>query len=47
MDNQHKLISGYGDLSQDDIELMNKIKAHGAATQALLLEVMAAGAEPR
>lgn len=29
MDNQHKIISGYRDLSQTEIDLMNKIKAFG------------------
>ena len=27
MDNQHKLIKGYRDLSQEEIDLMNEIKA--------------------
>ncbi|MCL1618336.1 hypothetical protein [Ralstonia pseudosolanacearum] len=30
MDNQHKHIKGYRDLSQTEIDLMNKIKAKGA-----------------
>jgi hypothetical protein len=30
MDNQHKQIKGYRDLSQDEINLMNEIKAKGA-----------------
>ena len=29
MDNQHKKISGYRDLSQEEIDLMNEIKAKG------------------
>ena len=29
MDNQHKKIKGYRDLSQDEINLMNEIKAQG------------------
>lgn len=29
MDNQHKKIKGYRDLSQDEIDLMNEIKGHG------------------
>jgi hypothetical protein len=29
MDNQHKLIKGYRDLSQEEIDLMNEIKAKG------------------
>jgi len=41
MENQHQKIKGYRDLSQAEIDLMNKIKAHGAATDALLGEVHA------
>lgn len=29
MDNQHKLIKGYRDLSQEEIDMMNRIKALG------------------
>jgi hypothetical protein len=29
LDNQHKLIKGYRDLSHDEITLINEIKAHG------------------
>jgi hypothetical protein len=29
MDNQHKLIRGYRELSQEEIDLMNKVKATG------------------
>lgn len=29
MENQHKLIKGYKDLSQDQINLMNKVKQKG------------------
>lgn len=39
MDNQHQKISGYRDLSQADIDLMNDIKAHETATAALLHRV--------
>jgi hypothetical protein len=35
MDNQHKLIKGYRDLSQDEIDLMNEIKAKGEELGAL------------
>lgn len=35
MENQHRLISGYRDLSAEEIELMNKIKEVGAALGAL------------
>jgi hypothetical protein len=29
MENQHRLIEGYGELSQEEIDLMNEIKQHG------------------
>lgn len=39
MDNQHRKIAGYRELSQADIDLMNRIKAHEAAGLALLRAV--------
>jgi hypothetical protein len=36
MDNQHKQIKGYRDLSQAEIDLMNRIKAHAEETRALV-----------
>ena len=39
MENQHKKITGYRDLSQAEIDLMNKIKAHAETTAALVKEV--------
>lgn len=39
MDNQHRIIKGYRDLSAEEIALINKVKAHGEATQALIDEV--------
>ena len=39
MDNQHKLIKGYRDLSQEEIDLMNKIKAVGEKVGSLLDDV--------
>lgn len=39
MENQHQRIKGYRDLSQAEIDLMNKIKAHGEATDLLVREV--------
>ncbi len=41
MDNQHTKIKGYRDLSQAEIDLMNKIKSHAQETEALLNEVYA------
>jgi len=39
MDNQHKMIKGYRDLSQEEIDLMNKLKEHGEITKGLLKEL--------
>lgn len=39
MENQHKKIKGYRDLSQSEIDLMNKIKAHAEITKDLLDEL--------
>ncbi|AXQ65822.1 MAG: hypothetical protein [Caudoviricetes sp.] len=39
MDNQHKKIKGYRDLSQQEIDLMNRIKAHGEQTKAIISEL--------
>ncbi|HDR9274225.1 TPA: hypothetical protein QDB24_002289 [Burkholderia vietnamiensis] len=39
MDNQHKHIKGYRDLSPAEIDLMNRIKAKGAELIALQFEL--------
>ena len=39
MDNQHKKIKGYRDLSQQEIDLMNQIKVNAESTRVLLEEV--------
>lgn len=36
MDNQHRKISGYRDLSKEEIDLMNEIKAKGVELEALI-----------
>jgi hypothetical protein len=36
MENQHKHIKGYRDLSQAEIDLMNRIKAHAEETRLLV-----------
>lgn len=41
MENQHRHIKGYRDLTQQEIDLMNRIKAHGEATAKLLDEIHA------
>jgi hypothetical protein len=42
MDNQHRKISGYRELSQVEIDLMNRIKAHAEETRQLVEAVQAA-----
>jgi len=39
MDNQHKMIKGYRDLSQEEIDLMNKCKALAEEVGVLVEEV--------
>lgn len=36
MDNQHRQIKGYRELSQEEIDLMNQIKSKGAELGALV-----------
>lgn len=36
MDNQHKRIKGYRDLTAEEIALMNEVKEHAAKTGALI-----------
>jgi hypothetical protein len=40
MDNQHKKIKGYRDLSQQEIDAMNKIKMHGEQLGLLMAELV-------
>ena len=39
MENQHRKISGYRELSQEEIDLMNRIKAKGGELLALQYEL--------
>ena len=39
MDNQHRKINGYRELSQDEIDLMNEIKAKGRELNQLVCRV--------
>lgn len=39
MDNQHRKIKGYRELSQEEVDLMNRIKEHGVALESLLHEL--------
>ena len=41
MENQHRKITGYRELSQEEIDLMNEVKALGAAIEAVELKVRA------
>lgn len=40
MENQHRKISGYRDLSQAEIDLMNRIKAYEAEALQLVRDVL-------
>lgn len=39
MENQHRQIKGYRELSQEEIDLMNEIKAQGVAIGALVTKL--------
>ncbi|AHK11684.1 hypothetical protein S141_38 [Shewanella sp. phage 1/41] len=39
MDNQHKKIKGYRDLSQDEIDLMNRIKEQGECLAMMIQDL--------
>lgn len=39
MKDKHEKIKGYRDLSQDEVDLMNRIKEHGEVTASLIREV--------
>lgn len=39
MDNQHRKITGYRELTQDEINLMNEVKALGSQIQAVFQKV--------
>ncbi len=39
MDNQHKKIKGYRELSQEEIDLMNKIKEQGACLERMVADL--------
>lgn len=41
MDNQHQKIKGYRDLSQEEIDLMNEIKAKGEELRDLVKKIEA------
>ena len=39
MDNQHRKIIGYRELDQEEIDLMNRVKALGPAIESVLVDV--------
>ena len=39
MENQHRIIKGYRELTQVEIDLMNRIKAQGALLEQLVTDV--------
>lgn len=41
MDNQHRKIKGYRELSQDEIDLMNEIKGMGESLECLVKKLQA------
>ena len=41
MENQHRKITGYRDLNQEEIDLMNEVKALGPQIEEVLLKIMA------
>lgn len=41
MENQHRIISGYRDLSEDELAVFNRIKAHAAEIGRLVDDVAA------
>lgn len=43
MDNQHRKIKGYRELSQEEIDLMNKIKEKAAEVGSLCEEISSLG----
>lgn len=46
MDNQHKQIKGYRDLSQDEIDAMNEAKSLAAQVGALIEKLSVSSATP-
>lgn len=43
MDNQHRHITGYRDLTAGEIDIMNQVKAHAEGTRDLIERVKRAG----
>ena len=47
MDNQHRKIKGYKELSQDQIDLMNEVKTKGAELDDLIRKLGAEDSDKR
>lgn len=47
MENQHRKIKGYRELSETEIALMNEIKVRGAELESLIQRLRDEGADPR
>lgn len=47
MENQHRKITGYRELSQEEIDLMNEVKALGPQIEGVILKVTAHVQEQR
>lgn len=39
MENQHRKIKGYGELSQEEIDLMNRIKEQGDCLETMIADL--------
>lgn len=47
MDNQHRQITGYRELDEDEISRMNRVKALGAEIEEVVAEIRAHDHDPR
>jgi hypothetical protein len=47
VENQHRKISGYRELNQDEIDLMNRIKSFGPELEKLITDMKEKGADGR
>lgn len=47
MDNQHREIKGYRELSRQELDLIGEVKAQGEALESLIERLRESGADPR
>lgn len=47
MDNQHRKIKGYRELTQEEIDLMNRIKEQGACLESMCNDLLSSDADAR